>query len=210
MSFGNNEGLWSNRAVGGTAVGNLRKVMRESDPVPASAGVDYDGLTFQAPINFWTNSSGRLAFFVNLNDFTRSLWIEQVDGTLRPIVKEFAMFDVRGDGSDMRLVSSLIMVANNSNSSDGRRSAFNNDGDVTFRLKFADGTEGIFTTAAPVQSACRADFNNDGSIDPDDLGDYINCYFAVPACPQADFNGDNSQDPDDLGDFINVYFGGCE
>ncbi len=54
---------------------------------------------------------------------------------------------------------------------------------------------------------CPADFNNDGNVDPDDLGDYINCYFALPPCPLADFNHDNNVDPDDLGDFINVYFG---
>ncbi|MGD9688906.1 MAG: lamin tail domain-containing protein [Phycisphaerales bacterium] len=58
--------------------------------------------------------------------------------------------------------------------------------------------------------ACPQDFNNDGSVDPDDLGDYINCYFSVPPCDRADFNNDGSVDPDDLGDFINVYFGpGC-
>ncbi|MGD9690590.1 MAG: DNRLRE domain-containing protein [Phycisphaerales bacterium] len=55
-------------------------------------------------------------------------------------------------------------------------------------------------------AACPADFNNDGSVDPDDLGDYINCYFSVPPCDRADFNSDGSTDPDDLGDFINIYF----
>ncbi|MGD9689440.1 MAG: hypothetical protein AB7K52_07465 [Phycisphaerales bacterium] len=61
---------------------------------------------------------------------------------------------------------------------------------------------------------CPADFNGDGNVDPDDLGDFINCYFSVPPCDGADFNGDGNIDPDDLGDFINVYFttvgaGGC-
>lgn len=55
--------------------------------------------------------------------------------------------------------------------------------------------------------ACPADFNQDGSVDPDDLGDFINCFFGVPPCPQADFNADGSVDPDDLGDFINTFFG---
>ncbi|MGD9689442.1 MAG: hypothetical protein AB7K52_07455 [Phycisphaerales bacterium] len=57
--------------------------------------------------------------------------------------------------------------------------------------------------------ACAADFNQDGALDPDDLGDYINCYFANPACAGADFNSDGGVDPDDLGDFINAYFAGC-
>ncbi|MGD9689745.1 MAG: lamin tail domain-containing protein [Phycisphaerales bacterium] len=54
---------------------------------------------------------------------------------------------------------------------------------------------------------CRQDFNNDGNVDPDDLGDFINCYFSVPPCDRADFNMDGNVDPDDLGDFINLYFG---
>ncbi|MGD9691019.1 MAG: hypothetical protein AB7K52_11730 [Phycisphaerales bacterium] len=56
---------------------------------------------------------------------------------------------------------------------------------------------------------CPADFNGDGSLDPDDLGDFINCYFSLPPCDGADFNADGSVDPDDLGDFINNYFAGC-
>lgn len=60
-----------------------------------------------------------------------------------------------------------------------------------------------------VNGSCPQDFNHDGSIDPDDLGDLINCYFAVPpgGCERADFNGDGEINPDDLGDFLNVYFG---
>ncbi|MGD9688612.1 MAG: hypothetical protein AB7K52_03385 [Phycisphaerales bacterium] len=53
-------------------------------------------------------------------------------------------------------------------------------------------------------SDCPGDFNGDGNLDPDDLGDFINCYFASPPCPQADFNGDGSVDPDDLGDVIDA------
>ncbi|MGD9690427.1 MAG: hypothetical protein AB7K52_11870 [Phycisphaerales bacterium] len=57
--------------------------------------------------------------------------------------------------------------------------------------------------------SCAADFNADGELNPDDLGDYINCYFSVPACIDADFNADANVDADDLGDFINAYFAGC-
>ncbi|MGD9688670.1 MAG: hypothetical protein AB7K52_03085 [Phycisphaerales bacterium] len=68
---------------------------------------------------------------------------------------------------------------------------------INFRTSAGDG-------------GCPADFNNDGNVDPDDLGDYINCFFGNAAnpgsCPEADFNNDGSADPDDLGDFINIYF----
>ncbi|MGD9689223.1 MAG: PQQ-dependent sugar dehydrogenase [Phycisphaerales bacterium] len=65
------------------------------------------------------------------------------------------------------------------------------------------------TTAAVELTTCPADFNCDGELNPDDLGDYINCFFAAPPCDQADFNHDGNVDPDDLGDFINAYFSNC-
>jgi len=56
---------------------------------------------------------------------------------------------------------------------------------------------------------CSADFNCDGELDPDDLADFIGCYFATPPCPAAELNGDGTVDPDDLADFIGSYFSGC-
>ncbi|MGD9689866.1 MAG: hypothetical protein AB7K52_09465 [Phycisphaerales bacterium] len=55
---------------------------------------------------------------------------------------------------------------------------------------------------------CPRDFNRDGEVDPDDLGDFLNCFFTLP-CPGADANRDGNIDPDDLGDYINIFFGGC-
>lgn len=49
------------------------------------------------------------------------------------------------------------------------------------------------------------DINADGSVDPDDLADFVSLFFAFD--PRADFNGDGSIDPDDLADFIAAYFG---
>ncbi len=57
-------------------------------------------------------------------------------------------------------------------------------------------------------TCCRADFNADGVLDPDDLADFIACYFSQP-CAQADFNNDGFIDPDDLADFIGDFFAGC-
>ena len=56
---------------------------------------------------------------------------------------------------------------------------------------------------------CRADFNNDGVLNPDDLADYINAYFSQPPDPAAEFNEDGVINPDDLADYINAYFEGC-
>jgi hypothetical protein len=60
---------------------------------------------------------------------------------------------------------------------------------------------------------CAADFNADGFVNPDDLSDYITCFFLdvqFPAsCPAADFNADGFRNPDDLTDFITAFFVGC-
>ncbi len=73
------------------------------------------------------------------------------------------------------------------------------------------GTTGPYVGVkwSPVTSTCAADFNGDGNLDPDDLSDYIACYFSIPACDRADRNGDSNIDPDDLSDYIAQYFGGC-
>ncbi|MGD9688627.1 MAG: hypothetical protein AB7K52_03305 [Phycisphaerales bacterium] len=86
--------------------------------------------------------------------------------------------------------------------------------DENHNASYADATDQnyqavLFINGAPESNPCLADFNMDGSVDPDDLGDFINCYFGVPPCDGADFNNDGSVDPDDLGDFINIYFAGC-
>ena len=61
--------------------------------------------------------------------------------------------------------------------------------------------------------ACPSDFNGDTIVDPDDLSDFITCYFSetgsIGSCVQANFNGDLSVDPDDLSDFITAYFSPC-
>ncbi len=53
-----------------------------------------------------------------------------------------------------------------------------------------------------------ADFNGDGTIDPDDLADFIAGFFGSPPDIRTDFNGDGVIDPDDLADFIAAFFGG--
>ncbi len=65
-----------------------------------------------------------------------------------------------------------------------------------------------FWTPGPLVT-CRADFNGDGNVDPDDLADYITGFFSVPPSPGADFNGDGNVDPDDLADYITGFFAGC-
>ncbi len=56
---------------------------------------------------------------------------------------------------------------------------------------------------------CPADFNFDGTVDPDDLSDYIAGYFATPPNPRCDGNADGTIDPDDLSDYIAAFFSAC-
>lgn len=66
-------------------------------------------------------------------------------------------------------------------------------------------TDFIFTTSA----SCPVDFNRDGVVDPDDLSDYLGCFF-TPPCDGADYNNDAFVDPDDISDYIAAFFDGCE
>ncbi len=70
----------------------------------------------------------------------------------------------------------------------------------------ASGAGSGFINLAFTATPCTADINGDGFVDPDDLSDYIACFFAAPPCPQADFNGDTFVDPDDLSDYIALFF----
>ncbi len=64
-----------------------------------------------------------------------------------------------------------------------------------------------YTVAPP---ACPADFNGDSFVNPDDLSDFITCFFLEVqfprTCPAADFNADAFVNPDDLSDFITGFF----
>ena len=86
---------------------------------------------------------------------------------------------------------------------------------VVFAFRYANSGGGWWWGIDDVKvtgdrlAVCAADFNNDGSLNPDDLADYIACFFAIPPCPAADFSGDGAADPDDLADFIGAFFAGC-
>ena len=156
---GNDTGLWSTRSLTTGQPGNLRLLVREGSPVPADAGPDYEGLNFGEVSRFWVNASGRVAFQTLHNDFTNAVWVENADGSLSPVVKEFTVLDVFGDGSSMRLISSIELANNTTATGSSLRTALNDQGDLALRISFADGSEGIFTTApamvcsAPAQTA---------------------------------------------------------
>jgi len=70
------------------------------------------------------------------------------------------------------------------------------------------GPCGAVVTGEAVIAPCPADMNLDGSLDPDDLADYIGAFFAD--APAADINLDGTLSPDDVADFIGLFFGACQ
>ncbi len=82
---------------------------------------------------------------------------------------------------------------------------------VLIRVGGFEGQQGLarLTISCAPAVVCRADFNHDTFVDPDDLSDYISCFFASPACAEGDFNGDGFTDPDDLSDYISEFFSGA-
>lgn len=106
---------------------------------------------------------------------------------------------------------------------------FNADGSLQSNRGY-DPAYTLWTVAICVR--CTADYNADGLTNPDDLGDYITDFFAVPpvpgpggfavpgSCPlaespvnveglKADINHDCQVNTDDLTDYITAYFMGC-
>jgi hypothetical protein len=56
---------------------------------------------------------------------------------------------------------------------------------------------------------CPADFDASGTVDPDDLADFIAAFFSTPPGPGADFDASGTVNPDDLADFIGAFFTPC-
>lgn len=82
----------------------------------------------------------------------------------------------------------------------------------SYRTLLANTCEEVFSfpvTLDSVRACCNADFNGDGFVNPDDLTDFVTCYFSTPPCAGADFNSDAAVNVDDLSDFITAYFVGC-
>ncbi len=68
---------------------------------------------------------------------------------------------------------------------------------------------GISLCPTSAYVACRADYNNSGYLDSDDLSDFITEYFNEPPAVRADFNYDGVINSDDISDYIVAYFNGC-
>ncbi|MGQ0628851.1 MAG: laminin B domain-containing protein [Phycisphaerales bacterium] len=57
---------------------------------------------------------------------------------------------------------------------------------------------------------CLPDFDLNGILSPDDLGDFITQYFEDPPNPRCDYNRDGLITIDDIDSYFTAYFSGCD
>ncbi|NOZ41069.1 MAG: hypothetical protein GXP24_12715 [Planctomycetes bacterium] len=123
--------------------GILVKVARDGDIAPGTnAGITFGGrAAFGDPV---LNSKGQTAFMGFLNG-GRGIFAEDAKGMLQLIARTGQLLDVSDDPltPDFRTVNDLKFFTGSGNE-DGRRSGFNNLGQLAFFASFTDGSSGIF------------------------------------------------------------------
>ncbi len=143
---GNEAGIWSD---GMSKHGMLQLVAREGDQAP---GTNADE-RFNVFLDPTINAHGQTAFMAGLagpgvsdaagNVF--GLWAQDRQGKLRMIVRAGQSLEVAP--GDVRTIRA-IAFASGAGGEDGRAQGLNDLGQVAFRLRFTDGTSGVFLSSA--------------------------------------------------------------
>jgi hypothetical protein len=137
MDFDNQpQGVWWDRPE------ELTLVVREDDPVPGLPGIAFAG--FNRTLSF--GAGGHLAFLADLRDSANgdplgtALVMTDPQGGLQLLARTSGLFDVFGDGSDVRIVGSILP------------GVVSPSGEIPLELRFVDGSSGLFVAAlaAPV------------------------------------------------------------
>jgi hypothetical protein len=158
VSGANDTGLWVQES------GQWQLVAREGDQVPGlPAGVVFaepfpGGSPFGDPL---LNARGQLAFLASLAGpgvtpaNHSALVATRPDGAMELIAQSGDVFDL--GGGDLRTIFSLTLysgtILTSSGGEDGRPMAFNDAGQLTFRMTFTDGASGVFLAAVPEPAA---------------------------------------------------------
>ncbi len=123
--------------------GDLVKVARDGEIAPGTnAGRTFGGrAAFGDPV---LNGRGQTAFVGFLNG-GHGIFAEDTNGVLQLIARTGQLLDVSDDPltPDFRTVNDLKFFTGSGNE-DGRRSGFNNVGQLAFFASFTDGSSGIF------------------------------------------------------------------
>jgi hypothetical protein len=84
---------------------------------------------------------------------------------------------------------------------------------VTYRILLTGGIDSVgppatyFSGPYNIVVRCFADFDQNGTLSPQDIFSLLSAYFAANL--DADTNGSNTLSPDDLFAFLTIYFAGC-
>jgi hypothetical protein len=134
-------GVWSEGS------GSLALVAHSGNQAPGTPiGVNFGGFTGNNPS---LNDAGQTAFQAGLtgsgvsptNNF--GIWATDLTGALQLIARTGDLLEV--GPCDFRTIS-LLRFRGETGNSDGRPSAFNNQGQLAFFARFTDGTSGIFVS----------------------------------------------------------------
>jgi hypothetical protein len=148
MDFNNQpQGVWWDRP------GTLTLVAREDDPVPGLPGIEFAAFNR----NLTLGGAGHLSFLADLrfisneNPFALALMMTDPDGELNILLRTGQLFDVAGNGSDLRIVAAILP------------GLVSNSGEIPMELGFTDGSSGLFVgrltssaVHAPVSSSASA------------------------------------------------------
>lgn len=149
VDFQNERGIW--RTEGDSFI----QIAQEGDRAPGTpADIFFDDFP-HAPL---LNDLGQVAFMAGLReqgaiDLGMGIFLGDALGELFLVAREGGAFTVAP--GDVRIVDSLSMLTESS-LVDGHEMAFNNAGQLAFRLTFTDNTMGIFiaTVPAPAGVTC--------------------------------------------------------
>ena len=146
----NDSGVWSEGGGNG-----LQLVALEGTAAPGASGALFSSFVnsvfpSEAPI---LNGMGRTAFLGTLTgpdvneDNEKGIWAEDVQGNLTLIIREGDRIDVNDDPliDDFRTVEKLFLSRGSGNE-DGRRSGFNDRGQLAFSARFTDDSRGVFVS----------------------------------------------------------------
>ena len=147
------------------------------------------------------NSAGLILIELRIVDdplrVRRGLVLRDTDGALHSLAVTGDLFDVSGNGQDLRTIIRIVT------------GGLSETGEAAFRLDFADGSSGHFVASLRA-AAFPGDLNGDGRVDLADLGILLADFGCTPpaTCP-GDIDGDGDTDLADLGILLSNFGNTC-
>jgi hypothetical protein len=193
--------------------GNFAKPQMIARAGDSAAGIGSD-ITYRDGGSFSLNNSGQVVY---------TFWLRGTDTAPRNDNALFAFDPARGNlliaregdlfdvgGGDMRIIDDEgIAFYPGSETATHPEDGLADDGTLTFRLKFTDGTSGQFTAHMPDTTAGDTDFDDD--VDLADLGNLASSFGLSSDSikwQNGDFDHDDDVDLNDLGTLATNFEGG--